>query len=472
MRAQEEFCMKIAKLVAVGSLLLMAGGMVFASGRQGGATAAEAPATGAFDWKRYSGKEITVYMVEHQTSQSMVRRLNDFQTLTGIKVNTQITPEANYFDQVSNALSSRSGTPDLFMSGVYQIWDYSTAGNVEALDSYLANPSLTNGDYDSGDFIKSAFDSLKWDGVAGHAVGSGPQLGIPLGSELYMLAYNKRAFEKAGITKVPETYDEILAACDKLQGWNGPGSFAIAVRGARDWGTIHPGYMSTYKNFGATDFAMENGKLVSQVNSPESVRMNEFFVDMVKRGGSPQWSSQYWYMALADFGAGKAAMIFDASNCVCQVDFQNMAEAGNIGYTTMPVAKVGDKFNSNYWIWSMAMNSNSKNKGAAWLFLQYFSSKEFLRFASVEANNMDPTRNSVYNDADFQAKIAKLPGWYAALQATVPTTTIQFTPQPAFFQTTYEWAATLQDLVAGSKYPSVKAGLDALKALQDKMVQE
>jgi hypothetical protein len=27
-------------------------------------------------------------------------------------------------------------------------------------------------------------------------------------------------------------------------------------------------------------------------------------------------------------------------------------------------------------------------------------------------------------------------------------------------------------LVAGSKYASVKAGLDALKALQDKMVQE
>jgi multiple sugar transport system substrate-binding protein len=460
------------KVLAVTVLLLIAAGMVFAGGKgQSGGSAAQS-ATGAFDWKRASGTEITVYMVEHQTSQSMVKKLQDFQTLTGIKVNTQITPEANYFDQVSNALSSRSGTPDLFMSGVYQLWDYSTAGNVEPLDAYLGNPALTNKDYAPEDFVPSAFDSLKWDGQSGHAVGKGPQLGIPLGMELYMLAYNKRAFQKAGITKVPQTYDELLAACDKLQGWNGPGSFAIAVRGARDWGTIHPGYMSTYKNFGAVDFAMENGKLVSKVNSPESVKMNEFFVDLVKRGGSPQWSSQYWYMALADFGAGKAAMLFDASNCMCQVDFQGMAEAGNIGYTTMPVAKVGDKFNSNYWIWSMAMNSYSKNKVGAWLFLQYFSSKDFLRFASVEANNMDPTRTSVYNDAGFQAKIAKLPGWYDAWQKTVPTTTIQFTPQPAFFQTTYEWAATLQDLVAGGKYRSVKEGLDALKALQDKMVQE
>jgi hypothetical protein len=76
-----------------------------------------------------------------------------------------------------------------------------------------------------------------------------------------------------------------------------------------------------------------------------------------------------------EFGAGKAAMIFDASNCMCQVDFQKMAETGNIGYTTMPVAKKGDKFNSNFWTWSMAMNSYSKHKGAAWTFLQYFTAR-------------------------------------------------------------------------------------------------
>jgi multiple sugar transport system substrate-binding protein len=461
------------KTLTIGVLLLLAANLVFTSCRgKSGSGSNVTSAAGAFDWKRASGTEITVYMVEHQTSQSMVKQLNDFQNLTGIKVNTQITPEANYFDQVSNSLSSRSGTPDLFMSGAYQLWDYSTAGNVEPLDGYLDNPSLTNSDYDAADFVQSAFNALKWDGIAGHPVGSGSQLGIPLGMELYMLGYNMRAFEKAGITKVPETYDELLAACDKLQGWNGPGSYAIAVRGARDWGTIHPAYMSTFKNFGATDFAIENGKLVSKVNSPESVKMNEFFVEMIKRGGSPQWSSQYWYMCLADFGAGKAAMYFDASNGMCQVDFQNMAEAGHIGYAPMPVAKPGDKLNSNFWTWSMAMNSYSKNKVAAWLFLQYFSSKEFLRFASVEANNMDPTRSSVYNDAAFQAKIAKLPGWYNAWQKTISTTTIQFTPQQAFFQTTYEWAATLQDLVAGGKYRTVKDGLDALKALQDKMVQE
>jgi multiple sugar transport system substrate-binding protein len=459
-------------LLMAGILLLLAAGLVFARGQDQGSGFDPKSVTGAFDWKRASGAEITVYMVEHPTSSAIVAKIAEFQTLTGIRVRTQVTPEANYFDQVSNALSSRSGTPDIFMSGAYQLWDYSVAGNVEPLEGYLSNSSLTNNNYDVGDFVQSAFNALKWDGIAGNPVGRGSQLGIPVQTELYMLAYNQRAFDKVGITKPPETYEELLAACDKLQGWDGPGTYAVAVRGARDWGTIHPAYMSTFKNFGAKDYEKEGGRLVSRVNSPESVRMNEFFVDMIKRGGSPQWSSMYWYMCMAEFGAGKAAMLWDASNAEANAIFSNTAEARNIKYAPMPVARAGDTINSNFWTWALAMNSSSKNKAAAWLFLQYFSTKEFLISASVDSDNMDPARTSVYNNPGFQTKLNRLPGWYQAWQKTVPTTTIQFTPHPAFFAATTEWAATLQDLVAGTRYRSVKEGLDALKATQDRMLRD
>ena len=39
--------------------------------------------------------------------------------------------------------------------------------------------------------------------------------------------------------------------------------------------------------------------------------------------------------------------------------------------------------------------------------------------------------------------------------------TILFTPQPEFFVTTTEWAATLQDIVLGT-YSSVEEGMTAL----------
>jgi len=460
--------MSMFKKLAMGAGLawIVAGFAFAAAGQQASSDALSA--TGPFDWKRFSGSEITVYMVQHSTTDAVQDQIQKFMDMTGIKVNVQVTPEANYFDQVSNALSSRSGTPDLFMTGVYQMWDYSTAGNVEPLDPYLNNPAITNTGYDFGDIVPSVSTALRWDKVPGHAAGTGDLWALPLGCEIYALAYNERAFAKAGITKVPETYDELLAACDKLKGWNGPDSFAIALRGARDWGTIHPGYMSTYANFGAKEFVVEGGKLVSKLNSPESIKMNTFWVDLVRRGGSPQWSSQYWYMAQADLGAGKAAMMFDADNAMVQVDLGNYAEKGNIAFAKMPVAKAGDSFKSNFWIWAMSMNANSKNKGAAWLFLQYFTSKDFLIYASVSQNNMDPVRTSVWNDAGFRKKLGAVKGFFEVFDLTAPNATVLFTPQPAFFQTTYDWAAALQDMVAGQDIPTrlnkLKADMDAAAA--------
>ena len=462
--------MFVKKLV-LGAVLLALSGAVFAGGaKDAGGGSADSKVTGPFDWKRFTGKSITVYMVDHATTKAIQARLKDFEAQTGIKANIQITPEANYFDQVSNALSSRSGTPDLFMSGVYQIWDYSTAGNVEPLDAYINNPALVAPGYDYNDLVPSVMNALKWDGVPGHAGGSGNLLAFPLCCEIYSLAYNKRAFAKAGITKVPETYDELLAACDKLKDWNGPGSYAIALRGARDWGTIHPAYMSTFANFGAKDFVIEGGKLVSKVNSPESVKMNQFWVDLVKRGGSPQWSNTFWYIGQAELGAGKAAMQWDADNNSIQVNLNNMAEGGNIAFAPMPVAKAGDPIKSNFWIWSMAMNAYSKSKGAAWLFLQYFTSKEFLESASVESNNMDPVRTSTWNSAGFKSKMAAQEGYIDVFNKTSPNASILFTPQPAFFQTTLDWAETLQNMVAGRV--TVQAGLDQLKQRMDRAVQQ
>lgn len=415
-----------------------------------------------FDWRAYEGTTIQVAFVEHTTANAIVSKLDDFQELTGITVEYSITPEANYFDKVNAALSSRTGTIDLFMSGAYQLWDYSAAGYVEDLTPWLEH---TIPDYDFEDLVQSAVNALKWDGVPGHPVGEGAQLGLPLCFELYSLAYNKRAFEENGL-EVPTTYEELLEVCDALQEWNGPGSYPLAIRGARDWGTIHPGYMSTFANFGAKDFEIVDNKLVSRLDSEEAIAMTEFWVELIERGGAPSWSKYTWYEAGADLGAGMAAMLFDAdNNGITQNWIKDgvpaSAEAGNIAWTVMPVAREGDTPYSNYWTWSMAMNANSDAKEAAWLFLQYFTSKEFASYASITEYNMDPIRTSVWNDPAFIEKMEQHEGYIDTFNATIGSTSILFTPQPEFFVTTTEWAATLQDIVMG-QYGSVEEAMTAL----------
>ena len=424
-----------------------------------------------FDWRKYEGTTIEIQMVQHTASEAMVKKLEEFEELTGIHVEYSITPESSYFDKVSTSLASGSGSPDLFMSGAYQLWDYSAAGYVEDLSTYLNDPSMLMPDYDYEDFVQSAVDALKWSGVPGDPVGEGAQLGLPLAFELYVMAYNTKAFEKVGI-EVPTTIDELLEACDKLQGWNGENSYGVAVRGARNWGTIHPAYMSWFAQFGAKDFAVEDDKLVSQVNSEEAVAMTEFFVDMVKRGGTPSWSKYTWYDCGVDLGTGNAAICIDADNNPVHQNWEGASEeAGNIAFAPMPKVSADAEQTSNYWTWSIAMNSASQNKGAAWYYIMYFTSKEYAKFATIEANVLDPARTSVWESEEFTELMSCQPGYIDAFNATIDNTTILFTPQPYFFETTTEWAATLQDIVSG-EYGSVQEGLDELKATMDEAVSD
>lgn len=464
------------RMLAVSMAAVMTAGLLTGCGGtsskdEGAEKTKSADTDGKFDWKKYDGTTIEIQMVQHTASEAMVNKLEEFEDLTGIHVEYSITPESNYFDKVSTSLASGSGSPDLFMSGAYQLWDYSASGYVEDLNTYLEDPSMVSPDYDYDDFVQSAVNALKWSGVPGEQVGTGQQLALPLAFEVYTMAYNKKAFEDNGL-QIPKTYDELLHVCDKLQGWNGENSYAVAVRGARDWGTIHPAYMSMFAAFGAKDFEIEGDKLVSKVNSPEAVKMTEFFVDMIKRGGSSSWSKYTWYDCGVDLGTGNTAMVLDADNNPVHQNWEGASEeAGNIAFAPLPVAKEGDPQISNYWTWSVAMNSASKNKGAAWYYIMYFTGKDFAKYATIEGNSLDPARTSVWESEEFKTMMDGQPGYIDAYNATIDNTTILFTPQPYFFETTTEWAAALQDIVAG-KYDSVQDGMDQLKKKMDKAVSD
>ena len=111
----------------------------------------------------------------------------------------------------------------------------------------LSDASATSPDYNAKDIFEGVFNAGKWDLKPGSPPGSGNLWCLPLGFELYCLAYNKKYFDEKGI-KVPTTLDELSELAAKLKDWNGPGSYGVAVRGTRNWATIHPGYMSSFKS--------------------------------------------------------------------------------------------------------------------------------------------------------------------------------------------------------------------------------
>jgi len=418
-----------------------------------------------FSWQMAKGQTITVLLNQHMYTTALLQKLNDFEQLTGIKVNYTVIPEENYFDKLSVYLSSKSGEPDVFMTGAYQIWDYAPAGYMQNLDKFVYNQKLTSATWDVNDFFPGIIGADRWDLMPGHAVGTGPLWAIPQGFEIYTLAYNKVAFEKTGVP-VPTatmTVDQLINIAGKFQGWNGPGSYGIAVRGTRNWATIHPAYMTNFVDYGAHDMLLQNGKLVATLNSPQAIEATQKFVDLIKAGGSPNWSQDTWYQCQTDFGAEKAAMMWDADLATYPMDVPGASAAAGHLYWIPSPSPTGNPatVHSNVWVWSLAMNAYSKNQVAAWLFIQYFTSRPYQLWAGLYANGVDTPRKSIFDDPAYQEELSKFPGYSEAFADEIDNAAIQFTPEPDFLNIATEWAATLQGIVFG-QYPSVKVAMDQL----------
>ncbi len=393
------------------------------------------------------GEILTIMLNQHPYADAIIMKFSDFKEKTGIDVRFTVTPESEYFDKLTSNLIRENSSPDVFMTGVYQVWDYSVEGHLEPLDEYIADTSKTSEDYNPEDFFPNVLNAFRWDMKEGHPVGSGPLWAIPLGFEQYVLAYNTRIFSEESLAP-PKTMEELLSVCSTLRERR-TDIYPLAVRGSLNWATIHPGFMTTFANYGASDFIVENGHLKSQINSPQSKNMIKEWMKLIQTGGSPFWSSYTWYEASSDFGAGKAAMLFDADIVSY---FQSPAgaslEAGNISWVPAPIPENlhPDNRRSNLWVWGLAMNSHSQNKSDAWKFIEYFTSRDFLLWGAINEKMVDPPRKSIFENSEFQDVIKGAKGYLETFNETINGTGILFTPHSNFFDVTTEWSAVLRSL--------------------------
>lgn len=418
-------------------------------------------AKSGFNWKKYAGTTIHLRLSNHPYVTALLPDLPTFKTLTGIKVTYDITAEEQYFDKLKLGLSGRSSAFDVFMLGAYMSWEYGPAGWAEDMKPYINDPSKTAPEWDFTDFFPNVVHNDSWDGIAGHAPGTGNmhQWAFPWGWEINTLVYRRDLFQKHGL-KVPSTYPQVLQVAAKLKSLE-PGIIPFLARGELSWNTIHPGFLSGFHSYGAVDF---DHKLHPQMNSPQAVAFTDLFVKLVKSYGPPagRWTGYGPFDLGAAMGAGQVAMFHDADLLGFFNDLPGAGKIsgkGKIGWALSP-NHGGPNHGSNIWIWSLGLNAASQNKDAAWYFIQWATSKQHLLFGATKYGHVDTTRKSVFNSPAYQDRLAQHPGYLQTFKTQSPQSNIWFTPQPLFFTTTTNWAGVLQDIYAGKT--STKAGLNAL----------
>lgn len=326
----------------------------------------------AFNWKAQSGKTISVSVVKSPWSDILQDRVADFQKLTGITVSLSVLPEQQARQKLAIDFASGGRTVDVFDSSLsVEKARFSQAGWYEPLNKYMV-PATLEPNYSFGDFFASARKAVTTpDGVV---------IGLPWKADVQVLYYRKDLFDQAGL-KPPTTLAELDADAAKL---NVPGKmYGFAARGL--------------KNANAYTFAFPlqafRGKWVdskgnASVNSPEAVKALDWYTGMLKKYAPPSVVSYNWSEVLGLFQQGQLAIFNDGIGFAVQLEDKTKSlVAGKVGYAVLPGKLAPATFNA------LAMSSRSANKDAAFLFMQWATSRAFDKMI-VEQGVTSPRQSS------------------------------------------------------------------------------
>jgi multiple sugar transport system substrate-binding protein len=371
------------KLMRTAVVILFAMGVVLAA-------SAEAQ---QFNWQQFKGTQMRILLNKHPYQAAIESHLKDFEQLTGIKLITEIYPEDQFRAKVLVELTSGASSIDVFMSMPAQEGlKYMRAGWLQPVDEFLKNPSLTASDYDWNDFLDKTRDGMTIEGKL---------IGPPIQVENAALMYRKDVFAKYGV-KVPANLDELEAAAKALNGKamtdDGQPGFGIALRGKRAAATSQ--FAGMLHAMGSTWLTPAREPAFT---SDEGIKAFDMWGRLLRLYGPPGSENNHWYEASSIFSQGKAAMFMDANSLFPVIeDPQKSKVIGKVGYTLYPRGPKG-QYGSTVAVWGLAMPKTSKNQKAAWLFMQWATSKTQVMNLQSEKGVLG-CRESVWKDPKGKGK--------------------------------------------------------------------
>jgi multiple sugar transport system substrate-binding protein len=375
--------------------IAMASAAVFTVGAlfSGSAAFAQDPA------KPYDGTTVTV------ETYSGVPEFDFYKTLlpaftekTGIQVNYIQQPVAAQDQKIPLQLSAKDDSLDVFFTGAENIGSYVGVSGVEPLDAYIANTDLTPADWNFADIAPAVESACQKDGVtyciASHTGGG-------------LLYYNTKMFAEAGITAPPNNPAELLAYAQKL---TTPDHAGFCVRADitqalydafQVWQWFYPYDNPVTGNYFRQDWS------VLLAEEPYASAFGSFWREILTTAAPEGIATYLGTNCLQDFQQGRVAMWHDDSGTIPAVlDPEQSLVANDTAFWSLPCQEVNPDHCDLVQPFGTWMNAASKNKEAAWLLIQYLTSKESQAAAAQAGALLTPSRLSVLQDP---ATVAKLP---------------------------------------------------------------
>jgi sorbitol/mannitol transport system substrate-binding protein len=345
---------RFARLIAgIGAAALVAAGCAGAGGGGGGGA-------GSGD----SGGAINVLMVGNPQMED-IQKLTEanFTAQTGIKVNFTILPENELRDKVTQDIATGAGQYDVVTVGAYEVPIWAKNGWLHEVSTY----TQADANFDAADLLPPMVQSLSGD--------DGKLYAVPFYGESSFLMYRKDVFEAKGLT-MPEkpTWDQVAQLAAQVDGAQ-PGMRGICLRGLPGWGEQLAPLDTVINTFGGRWYDTDWN---AQLTSPATTKAVTFYLDLIRDAGEAGAPNAGFSECLTAYSQGQAAMWYDATVAAGSLEDRKVSKVvGKNGYAPAPVMET--EWSGWLWAWSLAVPNTAKDPDAAWEFVSWATSKEYIR---------------------------------------------------------------------------------------------
>ena len=250
-------------------------------------------------------------------------------------------------------------------------------GVLEPLDNYVTD------EFDVNDFEQPLLDAFKQDGTI---------YGFPKDFSTLALFYNKKAFEEAGLSGPPKTWDELIEYSEKLTvDKDGDGKIDQYGVGFAKELARHFYKLKAYDG----QLVDEDGK--AAFASEEAIKALQPIIDQYREDKTATIASDVgagWGGEM--FGQEKAAMVIEGNWAIpfLENNYQDLV------FGTAEVPAINDKKLTAAFPVAYVMNKQSEKKEAAWELMSFLTGKEGMKIWTSKGFAL-PTRKSVAEDLGF-----------------------------------------------------------------------
>lgn len=284
-------------------------------------------------------------------------------------------------DGLAIQAAAAGGGPDVLNLYSVQLTKHVNAKVVAPMSVYLESWYAKN----KGDYIVPLKET-EYDGKV---------MALLWETRVWVMYYRQDLLEKAGL-KPPQTLDELAKAAQKI-GSDRIQGFVVGLSETQ----LGAAFVETFEPLlWGQGGSLLDAKGKAAFNSPAGERVMQWIADLVRSGGmSKSAAGMNADDILSGFKAGTIGMSFQGSMRVSAA-----REAKDVGpqihTAPMPGAAAGKPTPGLTAGQTLTIGANSKNKEAAWRFIEYYlSPKAQLNFAKA---GVLPVRKAVYNDPYFQ----------------------------------------------------------------------